>query len=134
MRKILLTSLLFLLTFAKAQDRTIEVQSENQDRIYNSSEVDIKPEYPGGVAAYYRLMMLNYTPPNIKGLKGRVIGSFVIERDGSISDIKILRDLGYGTGEEAIRVLKLCEKWKPAELNGIKVRCIYTFPISIEVN
>ena len=61
-----------------------------------------------------------------------MIVTFVIEKDGSLTDIKVIRDIGYGTGEEAIRVLKECKKWIPAEQNGQKVRVQYTLPISIQ--
>ena len=49
--------------------------------------------------------------------------TFVVEKDGSLTDIKVIRDIGYGTGKEAIRVLKKCPKWTPGEQNGKKVRC-----------
>jgi protein TonB len=67
----------------------------------------------------------------VEGLYGKVIVSFVIDTDGSLVDIKVIKDLGYGTGKEAIRVLKLCPKWTPAVHNGKPVRSEFTLPISI---
>ena len=58
--------------------------------------------------------------------------TFIVEKDGSIDEIQVLRDIGYGTGQEAIRVLKLSPKWMPGEQNGQKVRCNFSLPISIE--
>jgi hypothetical protein len=55
-----------------------------------------------------------------KDIKGKIYTTFIIEKDGSISDIKILRDLGYGTGKEIIRVLKLSPKWSPGIKDGKK--------------
>ena len=69
----------------------------------------------------------------VKNLKGKVFVTFVVEKDGSLSDIKVIRDIGLGTGEEAIRVLKECPKWLPGEQNGQKVRVLYSLPISIQL-
>ena len=55
-----------------------------------------------------------------------------VEKDGSLTDIKVIRDIGYGTGKEAIRVLKKCPKWTPGEQNGKKVRVLYSLPITIQ--
>ena len=60
-----------------------------------------------------------------------MVVSFVVEKDGSITDVIVLKDVGYGSGEEAVRVLKNCPKWTPAEQNGKKVRCIFTQTFSI---
>ncbi|MES2748725.1 MAG: TonB family protein [Bacteroidota bacterium] len=105
---------------------------EDDNNIYNSAGIEVKPEYPGGLAKFYSFIKNNYTPPEEEGLKGKVIVSFVVEKDGSLTDIKVLKDIGYGTGAEAIRVLKKCARWTPAEQNGKKVRCSYQIPIAIE--
>ena len=64
-------------------------------------------------------------------MKGKIFIQFVVEKDGSLTDIKVMRDLGYGTGAEAIRVLKKSPKWKPGIQNGRAVRVLYSLPISI---
>lgn len=66
-----------------------------------------------------------------EGLMGIVSVFFVVEIDGSLSNIKVLRDIGYGTGKEAIRVLKASPRWNPGVKNGEKVRS--TFSLSIRV-
>lgn len=104
----------------------------SNNTIYNSASIEVKPEYPGGMMAFYSFIAKKYKVPRVAGLKGKVIIAFVVEKDGSLADLKILRDIGYGTGEEAIRVLKLCERWKPAMQNGLPVRCSYQLPINIE--
>jgi protein TonB len=73
----------------------------------------------------------NYRTPDVEGLRGKVIVSFVVEKDGSIVDVKVIKDLGYGTGAEAIRVLKLSPKWTPAMQDGKPVRVMYSLPITI---
>ena len=57
--------------------------------------------------------------------------TFIIEKDGSLSDIKVLRDIGYGTGDEAIRVLKISPKWIPGKQNNKEVRTLYSLPIPV---
>lgn len=105
---------------------------EEDNNVYNSAGIEVKPEYPGGLAKFYSFIKNNYQAPDEEGLKGKVIVSFVVEKDGSLTDIKVLKDIGYGTGTEAIRVLKKCARWTPAEQNGKKVRCSYQIPIAIE--
>lgn len=100
--------------------------------LYNMAGIEVKPEFPGGMDKFYKFVANNYRAPEEEGIKGRVFVSFVVEKDGSLTDIKVLRDIGYGTGAEAIRVLKKSPKWAPAEQNGRKVRCSYQLPIMIQ--
>lgn len=109
-----------------------EVVEEVDDQIYNTAGIEVKPDFPGGIDKFYKFIGKNYRVPEESGLKGKVFVSFVVEKDGSLTDIKVLRDIGYGTGKEAIRVLKSCPKWTPGEQNGKKVRVLYSLPISIE--
>lgn len=97
--------------------------------------IESKPEYPGGMDSFYKHISSNFKPPVNKDFKGgKIIVTFVIEKDGSITDIKIVRDLGFGTGKESIRVLKKAKKWKPGEQNGKKVRVQFALPISLSSN
>ncbi|RYZ86963.1 MAG: energy transducer TonB, partial [Proteobacteria bacterium] len=104
---------------------------EEDNTIYNSAGIEVKPEYPGGIAKFYKFVADNFrTPDDTPG--GRMVVSFVVEKDGSLTDIKVVRDVGYGTKEEAIRTLKRSPRWAPAEQNGKKVRCTFTLPITIQ--
>ncbi|POY40478.1 energy transducer TonB [Flavobacterium alvei] len=105
--------------------------SVSDNTVYNTAGIEVKPDFPGGMDQFYKFIAENYQTPKAEGLKGKIYVTFVIEKDGSLSDIKVLRDIGYGTGKEAIRVLKLSPKWSPGEQNGQKVRCTYSLPISI---
>lgn len=58
--------------------------------------------------------------------------TFIVEKDGSLTDYRILRDIGYGTAEETIRVLKLSPKWIPGKINDEPVRTMYSLPITIQ--
>lgn len=105
------------------------VYEENQ--IYNSSEVEVRPDFPGGMKNFYAIMGNNYQMPEEEGLRGKVYVSFVVEKDGSLTDFKVIRDIGFGTGKETIRVMNKMAKWIPAEQNGKKVRCFYSLPITL---
>src|SRR6478672_8572777 len=109
-----------------------EVVSTDAEKIYNSAVIEVKPEYPGGISAFIEHISKNYNVPKVQGLKGKILVSFVVEKDGSLNSFKILKDIGYGSGEEAIRVLKLSKKWAPARQSGVPVRSSYLIPISIE--
>lgn len=127
---ILLTIILVSFQMGFSQDST----SVTKNIPSSFSMVDVKPEFPGGMDAFYQFIAKNYRMPDVKGLSGKVITTFVIEKDGSIEEVKIIRDLGYGTGNEAIRTLKNSPKWIPAEQNGQKVRCFFALPISLISN
>jgi len=100
----------------------------------NSAVLDKMPEFPGGMAKFYTYVGNNFQRPELDVERTlKVYISFVIERDGSITDIKVLNDPGYGLGKEAIRVLKSIKaKWTPGILNGKAVRTAYNLPITIK--
>lgn len=102
------------------------------NNIYNTAGIEVKPDFPGGMAKFYKYVGNNYHTPEEEGLSGKVYVTFVVEKDGSLTDIKVIRDIGFGTGKEAIRVLKACPKWNPGEQNGKKVRVLYSLPITIQ--
>lgn len=105
---------------------------EEDNTVYNTAGIEVKPDFPGGMDKFYNYIAKNYRTPEEEGLKGKVYVTFVVEKDGSLTDIKVLRDIGYGTGKEAIRVLKATPRWNPGEQNGKKVRCTFSLPISIQ--
>ena len=92
---------------------------------------ETEPTPKNGIENFYKYIARNYKTPSVQGLTGKVFVSFVIDAEGKVIEPKVLRDLGYGTGEEAIRVLKNCENWNPGEQRGRKVRCTYSLPIEI---
>ena len=105
---------------------------EEDNNIYNTAGIEVKPDFPGGLDKFYKFIGKNFQVPEEDGLKGKIFVTFVVEKDGSLTDIKVIRDIGYGTGKEAIRVLKSCPRWNPGEQNGKKVRVLYSLPISIQ--
>lgn len=128
-----LLSLLFVVSLAKAQE--FGQPTENLEATYNLAALENKPEFPGGINEFYKYIGQNFKTPSDKNFKGgRVITSFVIEKDGSVTEVKILKDCGFGTGEEAKRVLLQCPKWKPATQKNIPVRCQFGLPIALTGN
>ena len=107
-------------------DKDVKIVEDNT--VYNA--VEVKPDFPGGLQKFYEFVGKNYRAPE-EDVKGKVYVQFVVEKDGSLTDIKVMRDVGYGTGAEAIRVLKKSPKWKPGIQNGRPVRVLYSLPISI---
>ena len=105
---------------------------EEDNTVYNVAGIEVKPDFPGGIQKFYDFIGKNYQTPEEEGLKGKVYVTFVVEKDGSLTDIKVQRDIGYGTGKEAIRVLNKSPRWSPGEQNGKKVRCTFSLPISIQ--
>lgn len=99
--------------------------------------LDVMPEPVGGAAAWSKFLQKNLRFPGIaqeQSVSGRVFLSFVIERDGQLSNIKVEKGAGYGFDEEALRVLKLAKAWKPGMQNGQPVRVRYTIPINFQLS
>ena len=91
------------------------------------------PEFPGGSDSLYAYIARNIKYPEAakkEKIEGRVFVTFVIEKDGQVSSAKILRDIGGGCGEEAIRVVKNMPKWKPGTQRGNPVRFQFNLPVS----
>ena len=98
--------------------------------------VEQMPEFPGGQEGLVNYLVENLNYPEkakAKKITGKVYVSFVVEKDGSISNVKVLRDIGYGCGEEAVRVVKAMPRWKPGMQRGKNVRVQYTLPLNFQL-
>ena len=112
---------------------TLGDKPEN-DSIYQI--VDEMPQYPGGEKA-----MMEYVAKNVKypqeakdkEIQGRVFVGFVVEKDGSVSTVKVLRGIGGGCDEEAVRVVSSMPKWKPGIKDGKPVRVSYMMPLNFKL-
>lgn len=116
-------------------DKGVEVPEDESNHIYRMSELQVQPEYPGGVERLKEDVQKAITPADKGAPKGTILKayvSFIVEKDGAVSNVKILRDPGYGFGKEIERsVRKVRKKWTPGQLKGKKVRVEYTLPIEI---
>ncbi len=99
-----------------------------------SALLDKQPTFPGGMKRFYTYVAQNFNAPEEQLSNTiKVYVSFVIEKDGTMTDIQVMRNPGYGLDKEAIRVLKsLKTKWTPGILNGKPVRTAYNLPIVVE--
>jgi len=126
--------IMILLFSSLAFSQVIETGPEYQTvdgSIDWSTSVDVSPQFPGGNKKLYEFITTNYKTPAVKGLIGRIFVQFTVETDGSLTDIQSLRDAGFGTGDEAVRVMKICPKWIPAKRKGETVSIRYTLPIPV---
>jgi hypothetical protein len=114
--------------------REIEEKKETVKIVEKNNEIPEKtlPEYQGGMQEFYKFFSENYKiPSDFKG-NGKIYITFMVETDGSLSEFQVLRDLGFGTGEEAVRVMKLSPKWIPGKEESKEVRMKFSLPIAIQ--
>ncbi|MDY4789426.1 MAG: energy transducer TonB [Bacteroidales bacterium] len=108
-----------------------EKKSDNSDVVF--TVVENEAEFPGGVEAMNSFMAENIKYPTLakqKNIEGKVIISFIVEKNGTLSDIRTIKDIGEGCGDEGVRIVKLMPKWKPAKQKGQPVRQQFLLPIS----
>ena len=110
----------------------VEVEEEEVVEAEVFTIVEQMPSFPGGDAKMYEYLGKNIKYPQIAretGIQGRVFVNFVVEPDGSVSNVKVLRGIGGGCDEEAMRVVKGMPKWSPGKQRGKTVRVSYTLPV-----
>ncbi len=98
--------------------------------------VEQMPMYPGGDAALMGYLRDNIHYPTVaaeNGMQGRVVVGFVVERDGSITDVKVLRSVDPSLDREAMRVVKSMPRWTPGKQNGSAVRVKYQVPVTFRL-
>jgi TonB family protein len=98
--------------------------------------VEDMPEFPGGSQKLFEYLMENTHYPEIaekNGVQGRVVVTFIVEKDGSITEAKIVKSVDQSLDEEAVRVVKSMPKWKPGMCNGEPSRVKYTVPITFRL-
>ncbi|MES2279564.1 MAG: energy transducer TonB [Bacteroidota bacterium] len=104
----------------------LNFSTPNKSEVF--SVVGVSAEFPGGIEKLYQYITKNLKNPG--GDNGKVRISFVVEKDGSLTDIKIVGSLSETADAEAIRLMKASPKWKPAMQNDAPVRQLYNIPIS----
>ena len=95
--------------------------------------VDQMPEYAGNLNAYLASNIQYPEAARNAGIEGRVGVQFVVNEDGSISNVKVMRGIGAGCDEEAMRVLRSMPKWKPGKNNGVAVKVLFNQPITFKL-
>lgn len=111
-----------------------EEEDETETQIF--TVVENEPEFPGGMEALYKYLAQNIKYPQLareNNITGKVYVTFVVEKDGSIANPKVLRDIGGGCGAEAIRVVKAMPKWNPGKQRGKAVRVQFNLPVNFNL-
>jgi protein TonB len=133
---IFILALMFSLTVSNSKAAAINkpLTDTIHERIF--MQVETQPMFPGGFQALGKFLSDNIHYPAVdkaNKTEGRVICTFVIEKDGTISNIRAVRTPTQAMGEEAVRVLSLSPVWKPGYQGGKTVRVAYTIPISFKL-
>lgn len=105
--------------------------AQSSDKIFECN-FPISPEFPGGYKALSEYLLKNIEYPieaQKAGIKGKVVVSFVVESDGTLTNVNVSKSLGYGCDEEALRVIKAMPPWKPGSYSGNLIRMDYILPL-----
>lgn len=103
-----------------------------EDKVYETFDIQKMPSFPGGEGELQKFLMENINYPAIareNNIQGTAALSFVVGKDGSITNVQILKDPGGGCGKEAVRVVQSMPKWTPGEANGNPVKVKFTLPV-----
>ena len=98
--------------------------------------VEQMPSFPGGPSALMQYLSSNIKYPVVaeeNGVQGRVVCTFVVEKDGSITDVRVVKSVDPSLDKEAVRVVKSMPKWIPGKQNGSAVRVKYTVPVTFRL-
>ena len=115
-------------------DSNLSIISD-ENTVYNTAGIEVKPEFPGGNEKMNLFISKNltYSKEMIEDeVKSKVFASFIVEKNGTLSDIKIIRDCGYNTAKMIMELLKKMPLWNPGIQNGKTVRCSFILPILID--
>lgn len=114
---------------------TVVTEMKEDNTVFTS--VEVSPTFVGGMTEMYRFLSKNMTYPSAaqrNSIEGKVILSFVVEKDGSVSGVEVLRGLGFGCDEEALRVVKMMPKWNAGKQNGNPVRVKFFIPLAFKLD
>lgn len=128
--KVALMMLVLLFSFM-----TSTAQTKKNNMVFDV--VEVMPQYPGGQTAMLQYMMKNIKYPKQamkEGIQGRVTVSFIVEKDGRVTNVRLLRSVQSALDKEAIRVVKSMPKWTPGKHNGKPVRVRFNLPVMFKLN
>lgn len=116
----------------KELDAVEPAAKPQEEKVYETFDIQKLPSFPGGEAELQKFLRDNISYPAIareNNIQGTAALSFVVNKDGSISSVTILKDPGGGCGKEAVRVVGMMPKWAPGEANGNPVKVKFTLPV-----
>lgn len=109
---------------------------ENEPAPFHIAMVEKKPSFPGGEQAMYLWLSENMVYPaeaTEQGISGRVVVQFIVERDGTITNVQVVRPRHQALNREALRLVESMPRWEPAEINGKPVRVSYILPVTFRL-
>mgnify|MGYP001143863485 FL=1 len=118
------------------KEEVIAAPKVEEEQPMNIAMVEQKPEFNGGEAAMYKWLSENIVYPSAaseQGVQGRVVVEFVVGKDGSITNVRVLRPRHPALDKEAVRVVKAMPKWIPGRNNGQPVKVTYTLPVTFKL-
>ena len=131
----LLTTLSVLaILFTVNTTATAQNKKTSNDKVFE--KVEDMPVFPGGEQAMMEFVAKNVQYPKEameKEISGRVLVGFIVEKDGSISETEVVKGIGGGCDEEAVRVVKAMPKWKPGKQDGKPVRVHFILPLTFKL-
>ena len=133
MKKLILMSMMAVCCLMTASAQKTVVSQKNQ-KVYDVAEQ--MPEYPGGIPAMFEYLMNNLKYPKDaekQKVEGQVMVVFVVETEGSVSDVKVAKKVFPSLDAEAVRVVQAMPKWTPGKDKGKVVRVQYTLPVSFRL-
>ena len=120
----------------KAKEVIAQPEPPKEDETKVFDVVEQMPSFPGGPSALMQFLSSNIKYPVVaeeNGVQGRVVCTFVVERDGSITDVRVIKSVDPSLDKEAVRVVKSMPKWIPGKQNGSAVRVKYTVPVTFRL-
>jgi len=130
-------TLLMILFMGGILNATAQKNINNEKITEKDTVVEVIPEFPGGEDSLWKFISKNVVYPEEarkKNLEGKVVIKFIIETDGSISNVEVVQSVAPILDEEAVRVIKLMPKWKPGKQRGKFVRVYFQIPIRFSLN
>ncbi len=134
---LLFFSLVIQLLSAQIEVTPTAPPSTTEEKTFEMFDISKPPSFPGGEAAMMKYIGENLKYPPIareNNIQGTVVLTFVVGKDGSVGDIKVVKDIGAGCGKESQRVIAAMPKWMPGEANGQAVKVRYTIPIRFKLD
>lgn len=134
MKRFLWIVMMLPMAFVSMAGSLTSTELEKSEEVFIA--VDVKPEFPGGVEAMQKYLMENIKYPSEakeNGIQGRVICQFIVNTDGSVSDVNVLRSAGELLDAEAVRVIESMPKWNPGIKDGKIVRVKFTLPLTFRL-
>ena len=140
MKKILFIALLSFGFMANAMAQHFDegeevIEQSESDKVFDV--VDKMPSFPGGQGAMYDFMARNIQYPKVaeeNGVQGRVIVTFIVKKDGSLSDVRVAKSVDPALDKEAVRLVKSMPKWSPGIREGKYVNVKFTLPVTFRIH